>query len=484
MLVKKVTGPLELRPSDILIDRFTEWKSITKSLISYFEGIADIENNTSKELYKLGGVIQVPFRQGNQFLGEGGMQDVFFGIREKTRAIADHHANLAKTVEMSIVQHLQKLRAEIKAHIRNIQLDTGKLANSVAKERELSTKVITDLARSITMLKNTPMSVSSKEDPWLANMIVARQLAKQVQEENALQKSIIIMQQNSAHFEEGVVRALQTAWETFDNWAGRMSAQVQESWQMMGVQMKSVQPNTEWIAFAARSDHLLDPETPLRNPEHINYPGKDDPSVIAINTGMLDRKKRFTKSYSEGFYVLTAAGYLHEHTSSDVTKHPEPRLSIFLPNCTLGAPTGVHARSHKFSITLGKGKGISLGRSDGYTLRARSHDELMEWWNDCKQLSKVYLTSSEAMDRSGPVPAAVRAAGYLSEEEVEDDEEGSSVEEDEEEDVESHARSRRPRRARRRRTTAPPTATPRRRKPARDHRAPPPDRVTHELSSV
>jgi hypothetical protein len=48
--------------------------------------------------------------------------------REKTRAIADNHANLAKTVEMSIVQHLQKLRAEIKAHIKNIQLDTGKLA--------------------------------------------------------------------------------------------------------------------------------------------------------------------------------------------------------------------------------------------------------------------------------------------------------------------------------------------------------------------
>jgi hypothetical protein len=48
--------------------------------------------------------------------------------REKTRVIADHHANLAKTVEGSIVQHLHKLRAEIKAHIKNIQMDTGKLA--------------------------------------------------------------------------------------------------------------------------------------------------------------------------------------------------------------------------------------------------------------------------------------------------------------------------------------------------------------------
>ena len=38
------------------------------------QGIADIENNTAKELTKLGSVIQVPFRSGNQFLGEGGLQ--------------------------------------------------------------------------------------------------------------------------------------------------------------------------------------------------------------------------------------------------------------------------------------------------------------------------------------------------------------------------------------------------------------------------
>lgn len=98
--------------------------------------MADIENNTAKELTKLGAVIQVPFRSGNQFLGEGGLQvcldyrlhtsqglkayvqDVFYGIRDKTRIIADQHANLGRTVDSSIVQHLQKLRTEIKAHIK------------------------------------------------------------------------------------------------------------------------------------------------------------------------------------------------------------------------------------------------------------------------------------------------------------------------------------------------------------------------------
>lgn len=63
-------------------------------------------------------MIQVPFRAGNQFLGEGGIQDVYYGIRDKTRSIADHHSNLGRTIDGSIVQHLQKTRAEIKAHIK------------------------------------------------------------------------------------------------------------------------------------------------------------------------------------------------------------------------------------------------------------------------------------------------------------------------------------------------------------------------------
>ena len=159
---------------------FTAWKAIAKQLIAYFEGIADIENNTAKELTKLGAVIQVPFRAGNQFLGEDGLQDVYYNIRDKTRIIADHHANLGKTIEGSIVQHLQKLHFEIKAHIKNVQNDTGKLATSVAKERELSTKTITDLSRSISLYKNTPMSVHAKEDPYVMNQLVLKQLQRQV----------------------------------------------------------------------------------------------------------------------------------------------------------------------------------------------------------------------------------------------------------------------------------------------------------------
>ena len=56
-------------------------------------------------------------------------QDIYYGIREKTRSIADQHANLGRTVDGSIVQHLQKLRTEIKAHIK---------VRSMEKERHRS----------------------------------------------------------------------------------------------------------------------------------------------------------------------------------------------------------------------------------------------------------------------------------------------------------------------------------------------------------
>ncbi|GLB40124.1 putative pleckstrin homology domain [Lyophyllum shimeji] len=447
-LIKKNVAPQDLRPSDVLIERFVAWKAIVKQLIAYFEGVAHIQNNISREMTRLAGVIQVPFRAGNQFLGEGGLQDVFYGIRDKTRVIADQHANLGRTIDSSIVQHLHKLLTEIKAHIKNVQNDTGKLATNVAKERELSAKLIADLASSISAFKNTPMSVTNKSDPYVANLAVVRQLQKQVHEENLLQKSIIIMQQNSAHFEEGIVRSIQSAWQTFDEWQSRSSLAIQDIYRTLATRMSTLAPDREWISFSARSDHLLDPDTPLRNPEHIVYPSKDDPSVVPVHTGHLERKKRFTRKYRESYFVLTPAGFLHEYASSDPATHEgiTPLFSLFLPACTLGPPSSVRAASHKFHIegrkdgtgtlkTGGAFRALTRSGEHAWSFRARSREDMMEWWNDIRMLCARYLVASEQMDRTGPVAAAVRAAGYVSEEEEEEEEEGSSVEEEPEEGV-------------------------------------------------
>lgn len=277
---------------------------------------------------------------------------------------------------------------------------------------------------------------------YVSNVAVVRQLHKQVNEENALQKSIIIMQQNSAHFEEGIVRAIQSAWQTFDEWQSRMSASVQDTWRVLGSHMASIPADHEWISFSARSDHLLDPDTPLRNPEAINYPTKEDPSVIAVHTGYLERKKRFTRTYRESYFVLTPSGFLHEYSSSDPAQAISPLFSLFLPLCTLGPASSSSAKSHKFHIEGRKdGAGsiktgsLRIGRRSqhAWSFRARSHEDMMEWWNDVRMLCARYLVASDALERSGPIAAAVRAVGYLSEEEEGDEEGGSSVEEEQHE---------------------------------------------------
>ncbi|KAF9254560.1 hypothetical protein L218DRAFT_982503 [Marasmius fiardii PR-910] len=447
-LIKKNIAPHDLRPSDVLIERFVAWKAIVKQLIAYFEGVADIQNTVARELTKLSGVIQVPFRAGNQFLGEGGLQDVYYAVRDKTRIIADEHANLGRTIDSSIVQHLEKLRTEIKAHIKNIQNDTGKLATTVAKERALSTSLISNLATSISQLKNTPLAVaaSPKSDPYVSNVAVALQLRKQVHAENLLQKSIIITQSNSAHFESGIVRAIQSAWQTYEEWHSRMISSIGETQATLAVQMAALAPDREWLSFSARTDHLLDPDTPLRNPETVLYPSKDDPSVQPVHTGMLERKKRFTRTYREAYYVLTPAGFLHEFSNSDHNQSPHPAFSLFLPACTLGPPSDGKKGSHKFHIEgkkdgTGTTKGGSLRKSlslrsgggdHAWSFRARSREDMMEWWNDIRMLCARYLIASESIERSGPVEAAVRAAGYISEDEPESD--GSSVDEEEEDD--------------------------------------------------
>ncbi|TFK35219.1 hypothetical protein BDQ12DRAFT_688422 [Crucibulum laeve] len=453
LIKKHIEQQSELKPSDVLIERFVAWKAIVKQLIAYFEGIADIENNTARELAKLAGVIQVPFRSGNQFLGEGGLQDVYYSLRDKTRIIADQHADLGRTIDSSIVQHLQKLRTEIKAHIKNVQNDTGKLASGVAKERELSTRLIGELANDISSFKNTPMSVQSKTDPYVANQAVARQLQKQVLEENLLQKSIIMMQQNSAHFEEGIVRAIQSAWQTYDEWQARAASSSQDTMRGLATMMAGLEPDREWITFAARSDHLLDPDTPLRDPEAINYPLKDDPSVIPVHMGHLERKKRFTRTYKESYFVLTPAGFLHEYPNSDpaTATGTSPSFSLFLPMCTLGPPSAPNAKSHKFHIE-GRKDGMGTTKSGSFrgilggersqlawSFRARSRDEMMEWWNDIRMLCARYLVASEQMERSGPVEAAVRAVGYVSGEDEGEESEEWDAEEDEGSSVEEEA---------------------------------------------
>jgi len=119
-----------------------------------------------------------------------------------------------------------------------------------------------------------------------------------------------------------------------------------------------------------------------------------------MKEGLLERKKRHTKKYQEYYMVLTPAGFIHEYGETGITgedpKAFQPTLSLYLPDYTLSAPADATDKKHKFSLIgqrkSASGKDASHGfrknKEVAYTFKARSHGELMSWWEKLDHLTK------------------------------------------------------------------------------------------------
>lgn len=59
----------------------------------------------------------------------------------------------------------------------------------------------------------------------------------------------------------------------------------------------------EWDTFVTNNSSMVDPRNPVRQVEHITYPGKDHPAALEVRSGMLERKSKYLKNYTPGWYV-------------------------------------------------------------------------------------------------------------------------------------------------------------------------------------
>jgi len=61
----------------------------------------------------------------------------------------------------------------------------------------------------------------------------------------------------------------------------------------------------EWISFIQRDSQFVDPEIPIRTADQIHYPGQDHFACQEIRAGLLERKSKYLKSYTAGWYVAS-----------------------------------------------------------------------------------------------------------------------------------------------------------------------------------
>lgn len=61
----------------------------------------------------------------------------------------------------------------------------------------------------------------------------------------------------------------------------------------------------EWTNFVQRDAHFVDPDIAIRSVDRVHYPGRTHFACQEIRAGLLERKSKYLKSYTAGWFVST-----------------------------------------------------------------------------------------------------------------------------------------------------------------------------------
>lgn len=406
-------------PADILQTRMHAYRSVVKNLQQFFAEVAAVEAGTSRAWSKAASVLVVPFKDGHQFLGKGGVQDVCAGLRDSAKRRGEQHAGAARFVEETVVERLRRLKQDLKGKIRAIRMDTNLYNNRVFRERELTQEKVGGLARAIGLYEKAAgyqAEENMRLDPYLVNLgksafaglfcfdvagfsfgvlewravtttldsshycssllfnvcfhhfiALKKQLAKQIREENLFARALRQVQEEVATFEARIVEEVKQILISYANYhRNNVSSAFNQAWAATEAALDALQDNTEWNEFMNRNAYRLFPsELADADLKELDYPGKHNPYVTPIKTAHLSRKSSVLKNWKDGYFVLTMAGWLHVFTSApDVTgTEAAPDRSIYVPTAILGKHSEPGQKQHVFSLD-GKGQGGLLHRDN------------------------------------------------------------------------------------------------------------------------
>ncbi|KAH0599257.1 hypothetical protein MHUMG1_03374 [Metarhizium humberi] len=398
--------PTSGTPTDVLANRFQTWRKVLKDLIAYFREIQSHYEQRSKALVKLANVannISTP----PQFLRSAGIDDALQFLRNYNTA-AIQEANKSKEIEEDVILALTGLRSDLQQKIKEIKHLSGDFKNSVDREMETTSKAVRALAEVLDKTEIDASSTTGKQDPYLMRLAVDRQVERQIDEENYLHQA-------SKHSPS---RLLPTDWEqnifnhtfltilAYNAYAGILKREADNAYAVVDELREgpiNMPKDQEWIHFVTHDDHIVDPTVPMRSSDQIHYPGQDHVSAQEIRAGLLERKSKYLKSYTAGWYVLSTT-HLHEFKSAD--KAQAPVMSLYLPEQKLGSHSTEGGSSNKF-ILKGRQTG-TMHRGHTWVFRAESHDTMMAWYEDIKALtektpeerSQFVRTHSRSLSRS------------------------------------------------------------------------------------
>ncbi|KAI3396035.1 hypothetical protein diail_531 [Diaporthe ilicicola] len=373
--------PTTGNPTEALANRFQEWRKVLKDLITYFKEIQTHYEHKSKSLVKLANVLNnVHMPPG--FLTSGGLDDAVQVLRNyNSQAVIE--ANKAREIEEDVILALTGLRSDLQLKIKEIKGLSGDFKNSVNKEMDVTARVVSTLQEVLGKTDLDSALTTGKEDPYLLRLAVDRQLERQLDEENYLHQAYLNLENSGRELESIVVGEIQ---KSYNAYAGVMKRESEAAWtaiEELRVGPIAMPKDHEWASFVKKDEQFVDPNIPIRSSQYIHYPGKDHYACQEIRAGLLERKTKYLKSYSAGWYVLSPT-HLHEFKSADKTQSPV--MSLYLPEQKLGSRSQVGGSSPKFILKGRQTGGVHRGHS--WVFRAESFDTMLAWYEDIKALTE------------------------------------------------------------------------------------------------
>src|SRR5947209_5526771 len=169
----------------------------------------------------------------------------------------------------------------------------------------------------------------------------------------------------------------------------------------------------EWARFVKRNENLLiNPSPPPRSMSNITFPNQGHRATKPLIEGSLERKSRALGKlggYSASYYAVTPASYLHEFKDDDdFREDPSPKVSLYLPDCTVGALDGA-----KFTV---KGKDVSGGKlgsklatTSEFAFKVHTQGDAAQWHNIIVQQAGKYTDSAPV----SPVESRTQQPGHI-----------------------------------------------------------------------
>ncbi|KAI9831175.1 MAG: hypothetical protein M1826_003840 [Phylliscum demangeonii] len=412
-------------PTEDLADRFQVWRKVLKDLITYYRDVQLSYETRSKSIVKLSNVMGNIVSPAVLLAeGEGGISDANHILRDfHKRSVAE--SSKAREIEEDVIVQLTGLRADLYQKIKEIKNLSGDFKNSVEKEMEATRRAVQGLRDALQHVDADPNTASAKQDPFLVRLAVERQIERQIEEENYLHRAYLNLEGSGRELESIVVGEIQKSYNALSGIMRREADDALDTVERLRTGPLAIAKDHEWRVFVEDNPQFIDPKLSLRNVEGIEYPGKYHHAAAEVRAGMLERKSKYLKSYTPGWYVLSPT-HLHEFKSADRIQSQNPVMSLFLPDQKLGTHSQPGSSSHKF-ILKGRQSG-AMHRGHSWVFRAESYETMLSWYREIKSLTETTGEERNAYVRrharsvsgQSQAPGSIDSDGAMDEDEADE----------------------------------------------------------------